>query len=85
MLPDLETDLLSIKQRNLYRRLVEIGSPHDPVVALDRNEVLLFCSNNYLGLASDPRVKNAAIECIETYGVSAPASRLISGHTPVHA
>jgi 8-amino-7-oxononanoate synthase len=85
VLPDLTSELLTLKQKDLQRRLHPVEGPHEPVVRVDGKEVLLFCSNNYLGLASDPRVKQAAIDCLTTAGVSAPASRLISGHTSAHA
>ena len=84
MLPDLTSEILSLKQDHLYRRLREVDTPQDPTVRVDGKEVLLFCSNNYLGLANDPRVKQAAIDCLESYGVSSAASRLISGNTPPH-
>ena len=84
MLPDLTSEILSLKQDHLYRRLREVETPQDPTVRVDGKEVLLFCSNNYLGLANDPRVKRAAIHCLESYGVSSAASRLISGNTPPH-
>ena len=84
MLPDLTSEILSLKQSSLYRRLREIDTPHDPSVRLDGKNVLLFCSNNYLGLANDDRVKQAAIQSLKTYGVSSPASRLTSGNTVLH-
>ena len=61
-----------------------MSGAHEPTVTLNGKDVLLFCSNNYLGLANDPRVKQAAIDGITEHGVSVPASRLISGHTSPH-
>lgn len=84
MLPDLTSEILSLKQSGLYRRLREIDTPHNPTVRLDGQDVILFCSNNYLGLANDDRVKQAAMQSLESYGVSSPASRLISGSTLAH-
>jgi 8-amino-7-oxononanoate synthase len=49
-------------------------------VTLDGRSVLLLCSNNYLGLATDERVKRAAGEALDTYGAGATGSRLISGN-----
>ena len=51
---------------------------------LDGAEVLLLCSNNYLGLADHPRVRAAAGEAAERYGAGAGASRLISGSMSLH-
>ena len=55
-----------------------------PIGALDGREVVNFASNDYLGLASDRRVMDAAIAAIEQWGTSATASRLIVGSRPVH-
>ena len=85
MLPDLTSELLSLEQKGLQRHLCPVEGPHDPVVRVDGKDVLLFCSNNYLGLANDVRVRQAAIGSLQSSGVSSPASRLISGHTPEHA
>jgi glycine C-acetyltransferase len=53
-------------------------------VSLDGHEVLLLCSNNYLGLADHPLVKEAAIRAIERYGTGTGASRLVSGTMELH-
>ena len=47
-------------------------------------ELLNFSSNDYLGLANDPRIRAAALDAIETYGVGAGASPLVTGHSRVH-
>lgn len=85
MLPDLETELLTLEQQGLLRTLRKIDGPHDPVIRVEGRDVVLFCSNNYLGLANDTRIKQAAIDCLTLSGISTPASRLISGHTTAHA
>jgi 8-amino-7-oxononanoate synthase len=54
-------------------------------VVIDGHEVLLLCSNNYLGLASDPDIIDAACRATKDYGTSAVSSRLISGHMSAHA
>ena len=51
---------------------------------LEGAEVLLLCSNNYLGLADHPRVRRAAADAAERYGAGAGASRLISGDMELH-
>ncbi len=84
MLPDLASEILSLKQKSLHRSIREIGTPHNASIRIDGKEVALFCSNNYLGLANDARLKAVAATCLEAYGVSAPASRLISGSTAPH-
>ena len=61
-----------------------VSGPQGPRVLLDGKPVLLLCSNNYLGLADHPRVREAAAEAAMRYGVGAGASRLISGNMTVH-
>ena len=70
--------------RGCDRRLRLIEGPQGPRVLLDGAEVLLLCSNNYLGLADHPRVRAAAAEAAERYGAGAGASRLISGSMTLH-
>jgi glycine C-acetyltransferase/8-amino-7-oxononanoate synthase len=61
-----------------------ISGPQGPRVVLDGKPVLLLCSNNYLGLADHPRVREAAADAAMRWGVGAGASRLVSGTMTVH-
>jgi 8-amino-7-oxononanoate synthase len=76
--------LARIRAAGLHRRLRTIEGAQGPRVELDGNEVLLLCSNNYLGLSDHPRVRAAAAEAAERYGAGAGASRLISGSMSLH-
>ena len=76
--------LAELRRSGLHRRLRVIEGPQGPRVLLDGAEVLLLCSNNYLGLADHPRVRGAAGEAAARYGASAGASRLISGTMSLH-
>ena len=76
--------LEELRESGLYRRLRLIEGPQGPRVTLDGREVLLLCSNNYLGLADEPRVREAAAEAARRWGAGAGASRLISGNMDVH-
>lgn len=80
----LTEDLGRIEDAGLWRELREIDSPQESSVVLRGTEVLLFCSNNYLGLANHPEVVEAAREAIARYGASSGSSRLISGHMRPH-
>ena len=60
--------LAELRRSGLHRRLRLIEGPQGPRVLLDGAEVLLLCSNNYLGLADHPRVRAAAGEAAERYG-----------------
>src|SRR6185436_1368945 len=73
-----------LKQLGLYRRMRLVSGPQGPRVLLDGKRVLLLCSNNYLGLADHPRVRQAAAQAAMRHGVGAGASRLISGNMTVH-
>jgi len=65
-------------------RLKELGGPSMPVSIVDGREVIVLCANNYLGLSTHPKLKKAAIEAIEKYGVGSGAVRPISGTMDVH-
>jgi len=81
---EIEGRLAEIRSRGLYRRLRVVSGPQGPRVLLDGRPVLLLCSNNYLGLADHPRVREAAAEAAMRYGAGAGASRLISGNMTIH-
>ncbi|MET0512603.1 MAG: 8-amino-7-oxononanoate synthase [Thermoleophilaceae bacterium] len=84
MTSDIEERLGEIRGRGLYRRLRCVSGPQGPRVLLDGRPVLLLCSNNYLGLADHPRVREAAAEAAMRYGAGSGASRLISGNMTIH-
>ena len=81
---DIADRLEELRDRGLYRRLRLIDGPQGPRVLLDGRPVLLLCSNNYLGLADHPRVREAAAEAAMRWGAGAGASRLISGNMTPH-
>ena len=81
---DVAERLEQLRDRGLYRRLRLLSGPQGPRVELDGRPVLLLCSNNYLGLAEHPRVREAAAEAALRWGASAGASRLISGTMEPH-
>jgi len=68
------------RKAGLARRLRDLKGAPGPRVTLDGLEVLLLCSNNYLGIAGDEAVKQAARRALETFGCGATGSRLISGN-----
>jgi len=81
---DIEDRLEEIKGMGLYRKMRMVSGPQGPRVLLDGKNVLLLCSNNYLGLADNPKVRQAAAYAAMRYGVGAGASRLISGNMTLH-
>jgi 8-amino-7-oxononanoate synthase len=81
----LHRELTDLEQNDQLRRCRCIASAQRPVVTMDDgSEKILFCSNNYLNLADDPRIKQAATEALDQYGFGAAASRLISGTMRPH-
>jgi 8-amino-7-oxononanoate synthase len=81
---DIEARLEELEDLGLYRRLRMVSGPQGPRVVLDGRPVLLLCSNNYLGLADHPRVRQAAADAAMRWGVGAGASRLVSGSMTIH-
>ena len=81
---ELTQRLASLQDQGLYRELRRIDSPQASRVELDGKMLLNFCSNDYLGLANHPALKENAIRVIERYGAGAGASRLICGSLAPH-
>lgn len=70
--------------KSLDWRLKTLEGPSEPVSVVDGREVVVLCSNNYLGLATHPKLREAAIEAIKTHGVGSGAVRPISGTMDLH-
>jgi len=68
----------------LYRRRRVIDSAQGRILKVDDTELLNFCSNDYLGLANDVRVRDSFREAAHDWGVGSGASHLVSGHTRIH-
>jgi len=81
---EIEQRLAELERLGLSRRLRMVSGPQGPRVVLDGKPVLLLCSNNYLGLADHPRVREAAAAAAMRWGVGAGASRLVSGTMTIH-
>ncbi|MBI2089796.1 MAG: 8-amino-7-oxononanoate synthase [Deltaproteobacteria bacterium] len=80
----IQEELKRLKQQGLYRKLRRVEGEQGPTLMLDGQEVLDFSSNNYLGLANHPALREAAKEAIDRYGCGSGASRLISGNMALH-
>jgi glycine C-acetyltransferase/8-amino-7-oxononanoate synthase len=81
---EIEARLGELEALGLRRRTRLVSGPQGPHVVLDGKPVLMLCSNNYLGLADHPRVREAAAEAAMRWGVGAGASRLVSGTMTIH-
>jgi 8-amino-7-oxononanoate synthase len=76
--------LQALRAQSLHRKLREIGSAQGPQVQIVGQQLINFSSNDYLGLANDSRLREAAVAAIAEFGVGAGASRLISGTQSPH-
>ena len=79
-----QTELDFLKQNHLHRSLRRIESPQGREVTAGGRRLLNFSSNDYLGLASDPRLAEAAAEAARRWGTGSGASRLLSGPLGIH-
>jgi glycine C-acetyltransferase len=80
----IEDEIASLKEQGLYTTIRTIESPMAGRVTIDGRRVLNFCANNYLGLANHPRLRQAAREAIDAYGVGPGAVRTIAGTMSLH-
>lgn len=79
------TDRLNeLKEQGVYRKLAVLQGPSGPRSLINGKEVINLSSNNYLGLANNPRMKKAALEATEKWGVGAGAVRTIIGNMSIH-
>ncbi|HHB90914.1 MAG TPA: glycine C-acetyltransferase [Anaerolineae bacterium] len=73
-----------LKAEHLFINIRVIESPADGWMIVDGKKVLNFCTNNYLGLANHPRLKEAAKKAVDEWGVGPAAVRTIAGTTRLH-
>ena len=77
-------DLAQLERTGLRRTLEPLESAQGPRVRIGGETLINFSSNDYLGLAGDPRLAEAAVQALKTHGTGSGASRLIVGDTPLH-
>ena len=76
----LDDEFFGLEKKSLYRTLKTCSQFKSSKLVIDGKELINFSSNNYLGLAGDPVLKNAACDAIKKYGCSSTASRLMCGN-----
>lgn len=81
---DLSARLAERRAAHLYRQRPLLESPQGVQVTVDGQQLLAFCSNDYLGLASHPQVAEAMQEGVRRWGVGGGASHLVVGHSTAH-
>lgn len=80
----LQDSIQELKDQGVYRKLPVLEGPNEAEIMLNGKKVINLSSNNYLGLANHPRLKKAAIEAVEKYGVGSGAVRPIIGNMDIH-
>lgn len=80
----LDKSLMALRRAHRYREVQTIDGMAGAVVQRRGQTLVNFASNDYLGLASDPRLAEAAIAATQTYGTGSTGSRLLSGHRELH-
>ena len=80
----IERRLQAIREQHLFRQLTPLDHGTTPWITVGDRRMLNLSSNNYLGLADHPRLKEAAIAAIRDYGCGAGSSRLVTGTTRLH-
>lgn len=80
----IDEEIVNLKEQGLYNHIRTIESPMDAWVTINGRRMLNFCANNYLGLANHPRIKQAAKDGIDQYGVGPGAVRTIAGTMTLH-
>ena len=81
----LDRAMQTIHKAAWYRSVKPLESPPGPTIQMDGRSLINFASNDYLGLANDPRLKQAAITAIQAWGTGSTGSRLLSGHRSLHS
>ena len=77
-------ELARLKRQGMLRSLRVVDGGQGPVVQVNGQDVLLLCSNNYLGIANHPALVEKMVAATRQYGAGSGASRLISGTMPAH-
>ena len=77
-------EVQALKDQGLYNTIRTIDGPQGAHLSVNGQKVLNFCSNNYLGLANDQRLVEAAVAALERYGVGPGAVRTIAGTMTIH-
>lgn len=79
-----DTELATLKDQGLYRTLRELEGEQGARATFDHRNVVNLSSNNYLGLTTHPRLREAALEAVKTLGVGSGAVRTIAGTMEIH-
>jgi len=73
-----------LMESGIYPYFKELESEQAPEITIKGKKFIMFGSNNYLGLANDPRMKAAAIDAVKNFGTGVAGSRFLNGNTVLH-
>ena len=82
---ELQAELEALRSAGLYRRHRVSETPQGVHMRIDGQDLLSFCSNDYLGLANHPDLREALCHAVERYGVGSGSAHLVNGHSRLHA
>ncbi len=80
----LEEEYQALVKQEFDWRLRELQGPSSPRCIVEGKKVIMLCSNNYLGLSTHPKLREAAIKAIRTHGVGSGSVRAIAGNLDLH-
>lgn len=80
----LQDQIQELKDQGVYRKIPVVETANEAEIVVNGKKVINLSSNNYLGFANHPRLKKAAIEAIEKYGIGAGAVKTIVGNNTLH-
>ncbi|EDL65474.1 glycine C-acetyltransferase [Bacillus sp. SG-1] len=80
----LQENLNDLRDRGLYNEIDPVEGANGPIIKIGGRDLINLSSNNYLGLATDERLKKEAIKAVDKYGVGAGAVRTINGTLDIH-
>lgn len=80
----LHDEIKQLKKIGLYRKLRTIDTAQGPIIEIEGDKKVLFCSNNYLSLADNAEIKTGVKKAVDEFGYGSAASRLVSGTMKPH-
>lgn len=80
----LSAEVQALKDKSLNWQMRELGGPSVPRAVVNGKKVIMFCSNNYLGLSAHPKLKEAATKAVQSHGAGSGSVRTIAGTMDLH-
>lgn len=81
---DISEQLAALRRRDMYRRRRVVEGPQGREIVVEGRRLLNFCSNDYLGLAADERIRDSLARALSRWGTGSGSSQLVCGYTAAH-